>query len=91
MKAYHGNKWSGQEYDPVARRGAGNEQMHYILGGNKVAAPPQQKKVVAPSKYDIPSLSSENEAKYAIAKKRVGREGGFMAPTFSKLNKEPVS
>lgn len=42
MKAYHGNKWSGAEYDPIARRGKGNETMHYILGGNKVAAPPKK-------------------------------------------------
>ena len=42
MKAYHGNKWSGEPYDAVAKRGAGNETMHYILGGNKVAVPPQK-------------------------------------------------
>ena len=38
MKAYHGNKWSGAPYDPIERRK--NATVHYILGGNKVAAPP---------------------------------------------------
>ena len=37
MKAYHGNKWSGAEYDPVARRGKAGANIFYIMGGNKVA------------------------------------------------------
>lgn len=58
MKAYHGNKWSGADYDPIQRRGKGNETMHYILGGNKVGAPPP-KAVPKKAKYDVPSTFSK--------------------------------
>jgi len=43
--------------------------MHYILGGNKVHVPAAKAKVSAPSKYDKPSVTGENEAKYAVAKR----------------------
>ena len=59
MKAYHGNKWSGADYDPIARRGKGNEVMHYILGGNKVAAPPKKSAPTAKATYDVPSTFSK--------------------------------
>lgn len=39
-------------------------------------------------------MTGEADAKYAIAKRPATasqREGGYMAPTFSKTNKEPVS
>lgn len=34
IKKYFEIHYSGQEYDPVARRGG--QDLHYILGGNKV-------------------------------------------------------
>ena len=37
MKKYFELHYSGNEYDPLQRRN--NAELHYILGGNKVAAP----------------------------------------------------
>ena len=37
LKKYYDLHYSGTEYDPVARRNG--VDMHYIMGGNKVAAP----------------------------------------------------
>jgi hypothetical protein len=94
MKAYHGNMASGQPYDAAGRRGPANYNMHYILGGNKVHLAPNKPKPAGPSKYDAPSMTGEVDAKYAVAKRPATasqREGGYMAPTFSKASKEPVS
>jgi RP/EB family microtubule-associated protein len=39
LKAYWEKNYSGDEYDALARRR--NQDLHYILGGGKVGAPPQ--------------------------------------------------
>ena len=83
---------SGEEYDAVSRRNGA--QMHYILGGNKVHAPPNKPKVSAPSKYDKPSITGQVDSKYAAAKRTATRDAdgsGYMASTFSKSVKEPVN
>ena len=66
--------------------------MHYILGGTKVAAPPQKVVKQAPSKYDKPSVVG-GDAKYDVAKRGAASNGsgGYMASTFSKTNKEPAA
>ena len=93
MKAYHGNKWSGAEYDPVARRGKGNETMHYILGGNKVGAPPPKKSGAAVSKApttfakigsSLASNGTPSTVKTAGAK-AAGVTGGADAAAMKKL------
>ena len=38
LKAYFEKNYNGEEYDALGRRK--NQQLHYILGGNKVGAPP---------------------------------------------------
>jgi len=71
MKAYHGNKWSGAEYDPISRRGKGNDSMHYILGGNKVGAPPPKKSggaVAAKATTTFAKISSSLASNGAAAK-----------------------
>ena len=39
LKAYFEKNYNGEEYDALGRRK--NAQLHYILGGGKVGAPPQ--------------------------------------------------
>jgi len=39
IKKYYELHYTGNEYDPVGRRKG--QDLHYILGGNKVAAPPK--------------------------------------------------
>jgi len=41
IKKYFELHYSGQEYDPIARRNG--QDLHYILGGSKVGAPPKGK------------------------------------------------
>lgn len=93
MKAYHGNRASGEDYDAVARRGS-DKVFHYILGGNKVHVPPAKKVSAIATKYDNPSMTGENDAKYAAAKRpstaQVRDGPGYMASTFAKTSKEPV-
>ena len=89
MKAYHGNKWSGQEYDPIARRGKGNEVMHYILGGNKVGAPPPKKSATAakpaPTTFAKISSSLANNAATPSTKTIGGKAAGVDAAELTKL------
>ena len=40
LKAYFEKNYNGEEYDALGRRR--NQQLHYILGGGKVGAPPAQ-------------------------------------------------
>ncbi len=48
MKAYFDKNYNGDEYDALGRRN--NQELHYILGGGKVGAPPaRQPKAAAAS------------------------------------------
>ena len=70
IKKYFELHYSGQEYDAVARRGG--QDLHYILGGNKVAGPVKSGKV--PTATPAATMARPTTASQKI--KPVGAVGG---------------
>ena len=72
LKAYFDKNYNGDEYDALGRRN--NQELHYILGGGKVGAPPaRQPKPAASSAAGPRATNSGVSAASGAAASGMGR------------------
>jgi RP/EB family microtubule-associated protein len=85
IKKYFELHYSGQEYDPVARRGG--QDLFYILGGNKVAAPTKAgtkpagptTSAIAPATQVRPTTATQKPKPVGVSKIGGGKTGDVEA------------